>query len=148
MSDDLARHVAEALIAREGAASAWGLQLEEARAGYARVSMRIRDDMLNGFGSAHGGMIFALADSAFAYACNSRNVVTVAQHASISFLSPAVAGELLVAEAEEIALAGRSGSYSITVKAEDGRVVAYFQGLSRSTGKPFIDSGPSSYLEN
>jgi acyl-CoA thioesterase len=139
MSDALARRVAEALIAREGTAPAWQLHLEAARVGYARVSMLVRADMLNGYGTAHGGMIFALADSAFAYACNSRNIGTVAQQASIVFLSPVRPDETLVAEAREIALAGRSGAYSVEVKGGDGRLVAHFQGLSRVSGNPIIN---------
>src|SRR5688572_30302579 len=81
--DATAQRVAKALIAAEGTAPAWGLVLEEARVGYARVRMTLRSDMLNGHRIAHGGMIFALADAAFAYACNSHNQATVAQAASI-----------------------------------------------------------------
>ncbi|MDB5710408.1 MAG: phenylacetic acid degradation protein PaaD [Sphingomonas bacterium] len=137
-SDALARQVAEQLIAKEGTAPAWGLILEEARAGYARVRMKVRADMLNGHGTAHGGMIFALADSAFAYACNSHNRAAMAQGASILFLGPAQVGEDLIAEARETALAGRSGSYTIEVRAGDGRIVAQLQCLSRTVGGPIV----------
>ena len=75
-ADALARRVAETLLAREGTGSAWGVVIDEAREGYARVRMQVRADMLNGHAQAHGGMIFALADTAFAYACNSRNAIT------------------------------------------------------------------------
>jgi acyl-CoA thioesterase len=84
-------------------------------------------------------MIFALADTAFAYACNSRNVSTVAQHASIAFLAPAAAGDVLIAEARETALAGRSGVYQVGVSTGDGRKIAEFTGLSRSIGGPVIN---------
>ena len=124
--------------AAEGTGPAWAMEIEEAREGYARVAMRVRRDMLNGHGTAHGGMIFALADSAFAYACNSRNVKTVAAQASIAFLDSAREGELLVAEAQEAALVGRSGVYNVSVRGGDGRVIAEFQGLSRSLGSPVI----------
>jgi len=137
-SDKLADKVARAMLASEGTGPAWGVTIEEAREGYARVSMAIRADMLNGHGSAHGGMIFALADTAFAYACNGRNVKTVAAHASIAFLDAAREGEMLVAEAREAALAGRSGIYNVSVRGGDGRAVAEFQGLSRSLGVPVI----------
>src|SRR6188508_937217 len=137
-SDTLADKVARAMREAEGTGPAWGVEIEEAREGYARVSMTIRADMLNGHGSAHGGMIFALADTAFAYACNGRNVKTVAAHASIAFLDAAREGEMLVAEAREAALAGRSGVYNVSVRGGDGRVVAEFQGLSRSLGVPVI----------
>ena len=108
-ADDLAARVAATLLSREGTGAAWGLVIEEARAGYARVRMAVSEQMLNGHRTVHGGMVFALADSAFAYACNGRDQSTVAQQASIVFLSPARAGETLIAEAREIALAGRSG---------------------------------------
>jgi acyl-CoA thioesterase len=138
VSDALARRVAETLMANEGTAPAWGLVLEEARVGYARVRMALREDMLNGHRTAHGGMIFALADTAFAYACNSHNRASVAQGSSILFLGPAQAGEELVAEAREMALAGRSGSYSIEVRTGDGRIVAQVQSLSRTVGGPIV----------
>lgn len=133
-ADDLARRVAQTLLKREGAGPAWGVEIEDAREGYARIRMSVRDDMLNGHRSAHGGMIFALADTAFAYACNSRNEMTVAQSATIAFLAPAAAGEVLVAEAREQSRAGRSGVYHVSVRTGDGRVVAEFTGLSRTIG--------------
>ena len=136
--DQLAARVAHSMRAAEGTGPAWGVEIEEAREGYARVSMTIRADMLNGHGIAHGGMIFALADTAFAYACNGRNVRTVAAQASIAFLDAAREGEVLVAEAREAALAGRSGVYNVSVRGGDGRAVAEFQGFSRSLGAPVI----------
>ena len=126
------------MLAAEGTGPAWGIEIEEAREGYARIRMRLRADMLNGHRIAHGGMVFALADTAFAYACNSRNLRTVAAHASIVFLDSAREGELLTAEAREEALAGRSGVYNATVRGEDGRTIATFQGLSRSIGGALI----------
>jgi acyl-CoA thioesterase len=136
--DQLARHIADSMLAAEGTGPAWGVEIEEARAGYARIRMRLRPDMLNGHGIGHGGMIFALADTAFAYACNGRNVRTVAAQASIIFLDQARDGELLIAEAEEAALAGRSGVYNVSVRGEDGRFIAAFQGYSRSLGGEVI----------
>jgi len=135
----LARRVAQEMLAGEGTGPAWGIRIEEAREDYARISMVVRADMLNSHGIAHGGMIFALADSAFAYACNSRNVKTVAQSGSIVFLDAGRAGERLVAEARETALRGRSGIYLITVTGEDGRVIAEMQGLSRAVGGPTLE---------
>lgn len=137
-ADDLARRVAETLLEREGTGPAWGVVIEEAREGYARVRMQLRADMLNGHRSAHGGMIFALADTAFAYACNSRNETTVAQSATIAFLAPAQAGEVLVAEAGEVSRSGRSGVYQVGVRAADGRPIAEFTGLSRTIGGAVI----------
>jgi len=137
-ADELGATIAARMLANEGTGPAWGVEIEEAREGYARIRMTLRDDMLNGHGTAHGGMIFALADTAFAYACNSRNVKTVAAQASIVFLDSARAGEVLIAEARETALAGRSGVYHVAVRGEDGRAVAEFQGYSRTVGGPVI----------
>ncbi len=135
----LARRVAETLLTREGTGPAWDIQIEAADEGYSRLSMRVRDDMLNGYGSTHGGMLFALADTAFAYACNSRNITTVAQSASIVFLDPGKPGERLVAEAQEKSLKGRTGVYGVTIFGEDGRVVAEFQGVSRAIGGTAVE---------
>jgi len=137
-ANELASRVAHGMLAAEGTGPTWGIAVEEARAGYARVAMTIRADMLNGHGSAHGGMIFALADTAFAYACNSRNVRTVAAQASVVFLDAAREGEVLVAEAQEVALAGRSGVCNVSVRTADGRAIAEFQGFSRTVGGPVI----------
>ena len=133
-ADETADKVARAMLAAEGTGPAWGVEIEEACEGYARIRMTLRADMLNGHGTAHGGMIFALADTAFAYACNSRNLRTVAAQASIVFLKPAREGDVLVAEARERALVGRSGVYDVSVRAADGRAVAEFTGFSRSIG--------------
>jgi acyl-CoA thioesterase len=140
-ANDTADKVARFMLAAEGTGPAWGVEIDEAREGFARIRLRLRADMLNGHRIAHGGMIFALADTAFAYACNSRNLRTVAAQASIVFLDAAREGEVLVAEAREEALAGRSGVYNVSVKAGDGRTVATFQGLSRSIGGAVIETG-------
>ncbi len=141
MGDDIASRVAHGMLAREGTGPAWGVEIEEAREGYARIRMRLKAEMLNGHGMAHGGMIFALADTAFAYACNSRNVKTVAAQASIVFLAAAREGEILVAEAQELALVGRSGVYTVNVSGEGGRAVAAFQGYSRTLGGAIVEEG-------
>ncbi|WP_114953747.1 hydroxyphenylacetyl-CoA thioesterase PaaI [Sphingosinicella terrae] len=136
--DERAATIAAHMLAAEGTGPAWQIAIEEARAGYARIRMALRRDMLNGHGTAHGGMIFALADTAFAYACNSRDVKTVAAQASIVFLDAAREGEVLVAEAREQALVGRSGVYNVTVRTQEGRAIAEFQGFSRSVGGSVI----------
>ena len=149
IGDGLALCVAQSLLDREGSGSAWGIEIVEAREGYAKIAMPVRADMLNGFGSIHGGMIFALADSAFAYACNSRNIATVAQGASIVFLAAAQAGEILEAEAREEALSGRSGVYSVQVTTRNGnRVVAQFQGQSRAIGGSAVEINDNSKPEH
>lgn len=139
-ADQLAAAVAHAMLAAEGTGPAWGIEILEAREGYSRLRMKLRADMLNGHGSAHGGMVFALADTAFAYACNSRNVRTVGAQATMVFLDGASEGEVLIAEAQEAALVGRSGVYNVSVHTEDGRAVAEFQGFSRTVGGPFIET--------
>jgi len=122
------------MLAAEGTGPTWGIVIEEARAGYCRLSMALRPDMLNGHGIAHGGMVFALADTAFAYVCNGRNERTVAAQASIVFLDSAGDGETLIAEGEEISRAGRSGVARVSVRTADGRPVAEFTGYSRTIG--------------
>ena len=138
-ADELAAKVAEYMLAAEGTGPAWGIEIEEAREGYWRIRMTLRADMLNGHGIAHGGMIFSLADTAFTYACNSRNLRTVAAQASIVFLDSAREGEVLVAEAEEQALVGRSGIYNVSVRTADGRAIAEFTGYSRTIGGAVVE---------
>ena len=137
--NSLALEIARAMLSREGTGPAWGVEIEAAGPGFCRLAMVLRPDMLNGHGNAHGGMIFALADTAFAYACNSRNVASVAAQASVVFLDAAREGELLVAEAQEVALAGRSGVTHVSVRGEDGRAIAEFQGYSRTLGGPVVE---------
>lgn len=137
-ADALALRVAQAMLASEGTGPAWGIVLEEARLGYARISMTLRPDMMNGHGAVHGGVTFALADTAFAYACNSRNETTVGHQASISYLAGAGVGETLVAEAQETALVGRTGAYHVSVRTKDGRAIAEFMGTSRTIGGPYL----------
>jgi acyl-CoA thioesterase len=138
-ADQLADRVARAMLAEEGTGPAWGIVIEEARHGYARVSMVVRRDMLNGHGIAHGGMIFALADSAFAYVCNGANHASMAAQASIVFLDKVRAGETLIAEATEVAREGRAGVTRVAVSAGDGRKVAEFTGYSRTLGGPVVE---------
>ena len=100
--------------------------------------MVVRPDMLNGHGIGHGGMIFALADSAFAYVCNGGNHASVAAQASIVFLDKVAEGETLVAEAEEVVREGRAGVTRVAVRTADGRPIAEFTGYSRTLGGPVI----------
>jgi acyl-CoA thioesterase len=138
-ANELANRVAHQMLADEGTGPAWGIQIEEARAGYARLSMKIRTDMLNGHRIVHGGMVFALADTAFAYVCNGRNEKTVAAQASIVFLGSASEGETLIAEGEEASTSGRSGVTRVAVRTSDGRAVAEFTGYSRTIGGAVVD---------
>jgi acyl-CoA thioesterase len=122
-----------AMYERDAASRALGMVLEEVRPGAARLRMTIRPDMVNGHGTCHGGLVFALADSAFALACNSRGVTTVAAGCSIEFLAPVREGDELVAVAEERFLEGRSGVYDVEVRRADGSLVATFRGRSAAT---------------
>jgi acyl-CoA thioesterase len=131
--EETAAAVGAAMYARDGASQALGMALEEVRPGYARLRMTVRPDMLNGHGTCHGGLVFALADSAFAFACNSRDVVTVASGCTIEFLAPAEEGDVLVAEAQERSLEGRTGVYDVDVRLAEGRFVATFRGRSAAT---------------
>jgi len=133
-ADARARRVADAMYEMDAASKALGIRLEAVGAGWARMTMRVTEDMLNGHGVCHGGRIFSLADSAMAFASNSRNRVCVAQFCSISFLRPGVAGRLLVAEAREQAGAGRTTSFTVEVREDGGEVVAMFAGATRRLG--------------
>jgi len=137
--DELASRVARHMLAAEGTGPAWGIKIEEAREDYARVSMVVRADMLNGHGFAHGGMIFALADSAFAYVCNGANHASMAAQASIVFLDKVQEGETLIAEAEEVAREGRAGVTRVSIRTADGRIIAEFTGYSRTLGGSVLE---------
>lgn len=131
--EETAAAVGEAMWGRDRASQALGMALEEIRPGYARLRMTVRADMLNGHGACHGGLVFALADSAFAFSCNSRGVLTVAAGCSIEYLAPAREGDELVAEARERSLEGRTGVYDVDVRRAGGDLVALFRGRSAAT---------------
>ena len=126
-----------AVMWRDDAASrALGMEILSVGPGTATLGMTVRPDMVNGWGLCHGGLIASLADSAFAVACNSRGLVTVATGFDVSFLQSGKLGDRLVAEARETALRGRSGLYDVTVRREsDDVVIAEFRGRSRATGE-------------
>ena len=126
----LAQRVAAAMHARDVATQALGMQVGEVGPGRAELSMVVRADMLNGHEICHGGFIFTLADSAFAYACNSYNLNTVASGCAIDFIAPARLGDMLRAMAHERQLAGRTGVYDVEVCNERGETVALFRGKS------------------
>lgn len=138
----LAEAAAQALSARDRASDALGMKLIGVRPGYARMQMTVREDMVNLHGTTHGGLVFALADSAFAYACNSHNRVAVASSCSIDFLRPAHLGETLTATAVEQALIGRNGVYDVRVENNKGELVALFRGKSAQIRGTVIESAP------
>ena len=141
----LADRVTEALYAGDKASQSHGIRIVEVRPGYAKLAMVVRNDMVNGHRICHGGMVFTLADSAFAFACNSRNDSTVAAAASIDFLAPSYEGDELTAEATELWRSRRNGIYEITVTNQKGARIAFFRGRSYQIDGHVIsaDSGQS-----
>lgn len=138
--DTTARACADALWATDNASQGLGMQLTSVSPGCATLTMTVRADMTNGHGTCHGGFIFTLADSAFAFACNTYDERTVAQHVQITFIAPAMAGDKLVASAIERSRTGRSGIYDITVTREDGQQIAEFRGHSRTVGGAIVET--------
>ena len=135
--DDLARRSAHAMWAEDATSRGLGMELVDVGPHRARLRMTVRDDMVNGHAIAHGGFVFTLADSAFAFACNSHGVVTVAAGADITFSAPAKLGDVLVADAVETDTFGRSGCTDVRVTREpDGALIALFRGRSRSLNRP------------
>jgi acyl-CoA thioesterase len=127
-----AERSSEAMLRDDHTTKGMGMTIDAVGPGRATLSMVVRKDHLNGHGSCHGGAIFTLADSAFAFACNSHNTITVAQQCSVTFLAPGREGDRLTATAREVTLAGRSGVYDVSVTRQDGVTIAEFRGLSRT----------------
>ena len=142
----LAQQCADAMFARDSASQGLGMRIISVAPGFATLTMTVRADMLNGHATCHGGFIFALADSAFAFACNSHNLTTVAAGCTIEYLLPARAGDLLTATGRERALAGRSGIYDIDVTNQHGATIAVFRGKSARI-KGHVIAGPAGHVE-
>jgi acyl-CoA thioesterase len=138
----LAELAGKTMFERDPASQALGMLLAEIRPGYARMTMPVRADMLNGHRTCHGGYIFMLADSAFAFACNSHNHNTVGAGCSIDYLAPGREGDLLTAEATEQALAGKTGVYDIKVLNQEGKTIALFRGKSHRVAGTVADAVP------
>lgn len=130
-ADAMARACAEAMWAGDHATQALDMEIVEMAAGRCAVRMAVTQKMVNGHAMCHGGYIFLLADTAFAYACNSYDHRTVAQHCAVSFIASGKLDDVLTARAEEVSRAGRSGIYDVTVTRADGAVIAEFRGHSR-----------------
>ena len=137
-ADALARRCADRMYADDAASQTLGITITDVATGTAIASMTVRDDMVNGHGICHGGYVFTLADTAFAFACNTYDDVTVAAGADISFLEPVHRGDELTATAVELSRRGRSGLYDVTVRTGAGTVVAEFRGRSRSLGRSLL----------
>lgn len=144
--EETARLSAKAMWSTDRASQGLGMEILEVGPGTATLAMTLTERMCNGFGIGHGGFIFALADSAFAFACNSYDERTVAQHCSVTYLRPGTRGKRLVARAREVSRTGRSGIYDVEVT-QGGVVIAHFRGHSRTIGGALIApavSGPES----
>jgi acyl-CoA thioesterase len=126
----LAEAVAKGMFERDRASNALGMRIERVAPGFAQLSMHVRGDMVNGHAICHGGLVFTLADSAFAFACNSYNFNTVAAGCTIEFLAPGREGDVLTATAQERAQGGRAGVYDIEVRNQLGKTIALFRGKS------------------
>jgi acyl-CoA thioesterase len=143
MADDaleIARRCADAMYADDLASQQLGIEISEVSPGRAVARMRVSESMINGHKIAHGGFVFLLADSAFAFACNTYDVRTVAQSCDVSFLEPVRLGDVLEAEAVERVRRGRNGVYDVTVR-RDGQVIAEFRGRSRTVGGSLLSEG-------
>ena len=139
----LAEAAAQAMNKLDYTAQHMGMRIESMQPGCCVLSMRVQDWMINGHGICHGGLIFTLADTAFAYACNSHNQRTVAQHCTITFLAPGKAEETLTATATETVSSGRSGIYDIEVQNEHGTPLAHFRGNSRTIAGSILEESSS-----
>jgi acyl-CoA thioesterase len=137
---DIAKACAQAMWAEDQASQGLGMTVERVAPGEAVLSMPVRPDMTNGHGICHGGFIFTLADSAFAFACNTYNQRTVAQQCTVTFLQPGRGGDTLTAHAVERNRSGRSGIYDVTVRNGQGEVVAEFRGHSRTIAGTLLAS--------
>jgi acyl-CoA thioesterase len=131
-ADEVARRCAEKMYAADRSSQHLGIAISDVAAGRARARMTVADTMANGHGIAHGGYVFLLADTAFAFACNTYEIATVAAAADVVFVAPARVGDELVAEAVERVRFGRSGVYDVTVRRADGTPIAEFRGNSRA----------------
>ena len=127
-----AERAAQAMWRDDGASQWLGMEIVEVDEGRAELAMTIQPHHANGHGVCHGGITFALADSAFAFACNSRNQATLAQHNVITYIAPAKIGDRITAQAREVSLTGRNGVYDVRVINQNDQVIAEFRGLSRS----------------
>lgn len=138
-NNEIAKKVVDKMM-RDDLFSQWlGISLIEITEGYSKIKMTVREEMINGFGIVHGGVAFSLADSCFAFACNNRNVLSVALDTSINFTKPVHVGDVLTAEAKELHNGKSTGLYHITIKNQNNHIVALFKGTCFRTNKKLVD---------
>ena len=142
-AQQLAERVASTMFARDRASQGLGMQIVRVGAGEAELTMRVHADMVNGHAICHGGFVFALADSTFAFACNSHNASTVAQGCAIDYLAPAREGDVLRAVGRERSRTGRTGVYDIEVRNQRGETIALFRGKSYRVKGSVLDDVPA-----
>jgi acyl-CoA thioesterase len=134
----LARQVADKVMMNDLFSQWLGIKIIEIREGYSKLKMTVRKEMINGLGVVHGGIAFSLADSAFAFACNNRNNLSVALDTSINFIKPIHVGDVLTAESKELHHGRSTGLYHITLSDQNENIVALFKGTCFRTGKPLL----------
>ncbi len=140
-NDQLANDVVSHMMEHDLFSQWLGIEVLTIKEGYSKIKMTVRPEMINGFGIVHGGIAFSLADSAFAFACNNRNVLSVALDTSINFLKPVHVGDLLIAEAKELHNGKSTGLYHIEIVNQKDHLVAQFKGLCYRTDKSLVKLG-------
>lgn len=136
--DQLANKVVSHMMEHDLFSRWLGIEVLQVKEGYSKIKMMVREEMINGFGIVHGGIAFSLADSAFAFACNNRNVLSVALDTSINFIKPVHVGDVLTAEANELHNGKSTGLYHITITNQKDHLIAQFKGLCYRTDKPLM----------
>ena len=136
--DNLAKEVVEEMLDKDAFSKWLGIQLIEVREGYSKLQLTIRDEMVNGFEIVHGGIAYSLADTAFAFACNNRNNISVALDAFITYSKAVMPGDVLTAEAKELHNGRRTGHYHIAITNQKNQEIAFFNGTCYRTGKALI----------
>lgn len=137
-NDELARKVVDHMMENDLFSQWLGIEVIDIKEGYSKIKMTVRPEMINGFGIVHGGVAFSLADSCFAFACNNRNILSVALDTSINFTKPVMPGDVLIAEATEIHNGKSTGLYHISISNQRAHVVAIFKGTCFRTNKPLL----------
>jgi acyl-CoA thioesterase len=137
--NQFAQQVVNHLLEKDYFSKWLGIEILEIKEGYSKIKMTIRNEMVNGFGIVHGGVTFSLADSAFAFACNNRNNLSVALDTSINFMKPAHVGDVLTAEAKEIHNGKSTGLYQIFITNQNDHLIALFKGTCFRTGKKLVE---------
>ncbi len=144
MSEDISSKVVAHMVENDLFSKWLGISVLEIKEGYSKIKMIIRPEMINGLGTVHGGVAFAFADSAFAFACNNRNILSVALDTSINFIKPIFVGDDLIAEAKEIHNGRSTGLYHISITNQNQQLVAFFKGTCFRTEKMLINTGSKS----